>query len=308
MKVLFLTMGDEKHPSSQVRVYQFIRHFENMGIQCVVYPFITMAMRERMARAIKSGEFINKVDATARIILTGIVALAKRAVVIISANKYDVVVSQKDILPFGLQDLLKWRNPNIIFEFDDAIWETSPRQEKRPAILKFVHRNNTKLFYKMIQKSKIILVNNSYQAGHARKFHDNVKEISAPIDTDKYKPTITSRKDNEITLGWIGSWSTSYMLEDISGALERVGEKYGDKVKLRNINGTPFKLKNMKVENIAWENDEIQSDLAKLDIGLMPLDDLPVNRGRLGYKMIIYMSLGIPYVAQDIGLNREVTN
>jgi glycosyltransferase involved in cell wall biosynthesis len=50
---------------------------------------------------------------------------------------------------------------------------------------------------------------------------------------------------------------------------------------------------------------EIQ-DLQSFDIGIMPLDDSPFNRGRLGYKMIQYMAVGIPTVAEDIGLNRTV--
>lgn len=300
MNILFLTVGDEKHPSSQVRVYQFLPYFRNMGIKCTVRPFLSIETRLKIAPELASKNIFKAAKAICILVL----ALLKRLGTVITAYSYSAILVQKDVLPFGLQTLLHRINPNIIFEFDDAIWELPPQFDERPAIIRFFYPYKIRLFHKMLKRAKSILANNSYQADYAIKLNKKVDIITAPIDTALYKPS-DNKDSDKVVLGWVGSPSTVYMLKDIFPALEKLGNKYLN-LELHNIGGEPIELKNIKVQNIKWENDKIQNNLTKLDIGLMPLDDEPINRGRLGYKMIIYMSLGIPFVAQDIGLNRSV--
>ncbi len=44
----------------------------------------------------------------------------------------------------------------------------------------------------------------------------------------------------------------------------------------------------------------------EMTIGIMPLDDTDASRGKCSYKMIQYMSCGIPVVVSPIGINTEV--
>src|SRR3989338_424480 len=302
MKILFLTVGDERHPSSQVRVYQFLPHFKQAGIICAVEPFLTIKTREKIAPLIASNN-IFKIALAGAVIIA---AVGKRFKIISSSGDYYAVVVQKDVLPFGLQGFLKRMNPNIIFEFDDAIWELPPDVKKRPAAMRLFYPYKIRLFHAILKKAGIILTNNSYQHNYAKKFNDKVAVITAPIDTGYFAPSDDPSTDKDaIVLGLVGTHGTTYMLESIAGALERIGRKF-PYVKFLNIGGYPIELKNMRSEYIPWRNSTILNDLRRIDIGLTPLDDLPINRGRLGYKMVIYMSMGIPFVAQDIGLNKII--
>jgi glycosyltransferase involved in cell wall biosynthesis len=304
MKVLFLTMGDEHQPSSQVRVFQFIPNLEKLGIHCSVKPFLTTLDREKITPALISKNPLKLAGGFMRIIKV----FAKRLINILLASRYDSVVVQKDVLPFSLQKFLRALNSNVVFEFDDAIWELPPNINKKPALIRWYYPHKIRLINQMIRKSKIVLVNNSYQAEYARKLNKNTAVITAPIDTDRFKPnTKYEILDTKypIVLGWIGSPTTTYMLEGLSELLVKLTKKHPN-IEVHNIGGNQIKLSGIKVMNKKWDNDNILNDLAQLDIGLMPLDNHPVNRGRLGYKMIIYMSLGIPFVAQDIGLNKTV--
>ena len=48
------------------------------------------------------------------------------------------------------------------------------------------------------------------------------------------------------------------------------------------------------------------AELARCDVGIMPLPDAPWERGKCGYKLIQYMASGLPVVASPIGANREI--
>ena len=44
----------------------------------------------------------------------------------------------------------------------------------------------------------------------------------------------------------------------------------------------------------------------KIDIGVMPLTDDAWAKGKCGFKAIQYMSLGIPTIASDVGVNNKI--
>src|SRR3989344_535462 len=245
MKILFLTVGDERHPSSQVRVYQFLPHFKQAWIICAVEPFLTIKTREKIAPLIASNN-IFKIALAGAVIIA---AVGKRFKIISSSGDYDAVVVQKDVLPFGLQGFLKRMNPNIIFEFDDAIWELPPDVKKRPAAMRLFYPYKIRLFHAILKKAGIILTNNSYQHNYAKKFNDKVAVITAPIDTGYFAPSDDPSTDKDaIVLGWVGTHGTTYMLESIAGALERIGRKF-PYVKFLNIGGYPIGLNKIVVKN-----------------------------------------------------------
>ena len=55
-----------------------------------------------------------------------------------------------------------------------------------------------------------------------------------------------------------------------------------------------------------WRPETEIEDLARIDVGVMPLPDGPIERGKCAYKLIQYMSLGRPGVASPVGANVDV--
>jgi glycosyltransferase involved in cell wall biosynthesis len=57
---------------------------------------------------------------------------------------------------------------------------------------------------------------------------------------------------------------------------------------------------------ILWRRETEIRDLLSFHIGLMPLTDDEVSRGKCGFKAIQYMSLGIPAVVSNVGVNASI--
>ena len=89
-------------------------------------------------------------------------------------------------------------------------------------------------------------------------------------------------------------------------ALEKISQKYPHVIlKLIGADDT-ITFQNIRIQQVSWSLNTMIEELQSFDIGLMPLDEDLFNKGRLGYKMIQYMSMGIPIVASNTGLNPEV--
>jgi glycosyltransferase involved in cell wall biosynthesis len=57
---------------------------------------------------------------------------------------------------------------------------------------------------------------------------------------------------------------------------------------------------------VPWRAESEIEDLARLDVGVMPLPDGLHERGKCAFKLIQYMALGRPGLASPVGVNCEV--
>jgi len=301
MNVLFLTLFSEIGGSSRIRVFQFLPFLKQAGIGADVKVIFCDRFFKVQGGFVKINKIIKEIYFLSYLVWS----VLKRLYFILSAKKYDVVFIQKDVIPKSIYWLLRKINPRVVFEFDDAIYEINP----------FLRRNSlnypilcyqANLFYNMVRKAVWVIAENEYLAEEARKYNKNVSIISAPIDVDVFCPSLETSNSGIITIGWIGSPSPSYMLKDIESIFVELTKRHQN-IQLKMV-GTPpdFSIAGIKVIKKDWRLDEELADLQSFDIGLMPLDDDPRNRGRLGYKMIQYMSVGIPVVASNMGLNKAV--
>jgi glycosyltransferase involved in cell wall biosynthesis len=61
-----------------------------------------------------------------------------------------------------------------------------------------------------------------------------------------------------------------------------------------------------QVEFVQWSPAVEVSSMRDAGVALMPLDDSEWAQGKCSYKMLTYMSCGIPVVATPVGMNAEV--
>jgi glycosyltransferase involved in cell wall biosynthesis len=218
---------------------------------------------------------------------------------------FDVVIIQRKVLSWIDRYLVRKSARRIIFDFDDAIMYKSSRWKNQHS------RSKMARFKKMMMISDRVFAGNSFLKNEAARFiaEDKVLIVPTVVDLSKY-----SLKDYQaqglgervVTIGWIGSGGTLMYLEWIKPALERVGEKYGSKVRLKILCDRFFDCEDMQVVKKIWtEKDEVE-ELKSFDIGIMPLKDDLWTRGKCGLKLIQYMAVGVPVVCSPIGANREI--
>jgi len=57
---------------------------------------------------------------------------------------------------------------------------------------------------------------------------------------------------------------------------------------------------------VKWSLDTYMEQMSEFTIGIMPLYDNPMNKGKCGFKLIQYMNLHKPVIASPVGANAEI--
>ena len=55
-----------------------------------------------------------------------------------------------------------------------------------------------------------------------------------------------------------------------------------------------------------WSIENEVGMVRQMDVGLMPLDDSEMSRGKCGFKMLSYMAVGLPVIITPVGVNQEI--
>ena len=235
--------------------------------------------------------------------LSYIIRLYKTIWAILIASKFDIIFIQEPIIPFGLEKVLKIVNKNIIFQFSDAIFLDKQAGDKFFEGLRL--RALSKYWRRIAIVAKCCLADNDYTKAAVLKFCPNVDKITGPVDTERYRPREQKKKEDNVVIGWIGSPFTAKYLYEIENALRELSQKYN--IVLRLIGAKKdFKIEGVNCEMKEWKLDTELKWLYTFDIGIMPLADDEWTKGKAGYKLLQYMSMGIPSVASPIGFNKEI--
>lgn len=305
MRILVITQFSVLGGSSRIQVIQFFPFFTRAGISYAHHAVYTDRFFRIQNGLIKKSSLAKKINFAAGM-LAGFV---KKAGYVFAAGRYDAVLIQREVFPRSWYWLMRKMNPRIIYEIEDTIFEINEFW-RRGRLHETALRYQARMCRNMMRYAAEVIAENEYLAAEARKHHSRVSLLTAPINTDIFVPLPSQAARESLrrgtTIGWIGSPGTSYLLKTIAPALAAVCQRHPD-VSVKIVGAaSDFVLPGVRTEQCDWDAGRERADLQSFDIGLMPLDDAPFNRGRLGYKMIQYMAVGIPVVASDIGLNKTV--
>ncbi|MFA5863115.1 MAG: glycosyltransferase family 4 protein [Phycisphaerae bacterium] len=290
MNILLLSRYGRLGPSSRVRSYQYLPYLANQGINVTVAPLLENDYVQNLYTGKRKSPF------------TVIKSYFRRLNRLLHVREYDLIWVEYEIfplLPAWAESLLVHQGVPYVVDYDDAVFH---RYEFHPnPLIRFLLH---KKIDQVMKHASTVIAGNEYlvqRASQAGAKH--VEYLPSVIDLDQYK--MAERSDNPIfTIGWIGSPVTSKYLNLIAPALAQVAETGPIRVVL--IGSGPVKLEGVPVEVQPWSEETQVDQMRTFDVGIMPLEDKPFERGKCGYKLIQYMACGLPVVASPVGVNTHI--
>jgi glycosyltransferase involved in cell wall biosynthesis len=290
MKLLFLTRYDNFGASSRIRFIQYFDILRNNGYDITLSPFLNSNYLDSL---------YSKKKSSIKLILS---SYFKRVLVLIKANKFDLIIVEKEIFPWmpsWAEQLLSAFNIKYIVDFDDAIFHNYDLNNNH--FIKILLKNKIK---RVIASSACVIAGNKYIYNYA--FDSKAKKIHlipTVIDFNRYK-NISKNRNNIFTVGWIGSPSTVKYLDIVKPVLIKLLNFIN--FELVVIGATPNNFFNIPVKVLKWSEDTEVTNISQFDVGIMPLPDEPWEKGKCGYKLIQYLACGIPVICSPIGVNKEI--
>lgn len=293
MNVTVLTRYGSRGASSRVRATQYLPLLQTLGINATV-------------RALLSDHYIESLYAGRRPIFETLRCYARRLNDLQRTPRGELLWIEKEILPFAPAFLERWlaRGHSYVLDFDDAIFHNYDLS-KSSAVRLLLGRKIDRL----MRDAKIVIVGNSYLEARAREAGaQRVERLPSVIDLDRYPgPSLAASREREarpLRVVWIGSPATARYLERLREPLQRLSATLP--LEFRVIGAPAPQWLGVSTVNIPWSADSEAAQIAACDIGVMPLDDTPWERGKCGFKLIQYMACGLPVVASPVGMNLDI--
>ena len=304
IKALFFLLDGETNASSYHRVLQYVPLLREYSIDAHVSRPVPEIVYQRLLE--RSGG----ATAGGKAIFYGLF-LAKRLMDSARADRFDVVVIQRDLFPFGppwLERLLARRNARLVYDTDDATY-------LRPGFTPHTPFQRLRRFDKVadvVRRARWVSAATEPIAAWARGFNPNVSVVPMAVDLAVYdqaarlRPRGRAAGADPVVLGWAGTAGGLGYLHALADVLRDIAARHD--VVLRVISGghTRVCLPGVPVDARPWSAASALHDMASFDIGLVPLDDTPFEQAKFPFKLLQYLALGVPAVSARVGVATSV--
>ena len=257
---------DERLPSSRVRVLNLIPELRSMGVDVTALCFPT--------------------------------SVAERFKVMRMLRNFDVVFIQKKLLNLIDAIVVHYLSRCLVYDFDDAIYyrddsAISPYSDSR-----------YRKFKRMMRISDVVIAGNKVLAEEASKYSKVVKVLPSSVPVENIIVKENYDHAGPIVIGWLGGGGNLHHLSSIGSAIQALART--NDIVVHVVSNKEFKLEGVKVVNIAWSLDDQEEQIARFDIGVMPLPDNWWTQGKCGYKALQYMASGVATICSAVGSNADM--
>lgn len=290
MTLLMLPRYEALGASSRLRMLQYLPWLEAAGFQVQVESLLD----DDYVRGLYDGRV------SARGVARG---YARRARRLHAARGSDCIWLEKEgwpWLPGWIERAAMPRRPGLVIDYDDAVFH---RYDRHRAWL--VRQGLGRKIDGLMRGADLVTAGNDYLAERAQAAGAaRVEIVPTVVDLDRYVVPDRAGRTGPVVVGWIGSPATAHYLQAVAEPLRRLQATreiacVAVGARPDQVAGTPFVAE-------PWTEAGEAAQLARFDIGLMPLEDGEWERGKCGYKLVQYMASGLPVVASPIGVNRRL--
>lgn len=305
-KVSVYLRNQFEEPSSYYRIFQYIAKIDKVA---KIHNSAPLWLYRDNINLIDKG----KIEKNIKHVFYYIIMLWRITFFILSdiLSGVDTIIVLRQIMPryspFYIRFLLKllFRGRRVIWDFDDNIFVDGEIDKKEAALL--------------FKSSKLIIVTNKFLKKTIPAIYKNKAFILPTTDGDAEGKDIYAlnkkRKElfkSEIRLVWVGTGGNIPYLNSVIKALDAAAEEilknYLKKPVLYVVSNKRVKAdtKFLLIKNIKWSRHSALKLMENSHIGIMPLmhNNFTVCKG--GFKLIQYMAVGLPVIADDVGINSSI--
>ena len=211
------------------------------------------------------------------------------------------------VFPYSYRLLLKvikHRKGCVVFDFDDEILSAGE-----------ISRNG----FDFLSGLSDVIVVGSPLLKEVVKEGEREKVHFLPTTDGDFRGLVTEEAtalrirsfDKEVRIVWVGTFSSLMFLREVNESFERFGEylaSNGKNLILSVVCDYPFDVcpSNYQLNNVKWSRQTAINEMLCAHVGIMPLKDSKSARGKCSFKLIQYLSAGLPIVGTSIGMNEMV--
>lgn len=230
-----------------------------------------------------------------------VVVFLNRLAASLRCYSYHTLVIQYELFhegPMWMELLLARTHPRVIYDFDDSLYIFPRYQRWLPKLLQAVDH---------------VVAGNQTLAEYTKQFNSKLTYIPTCPDHSFYIPKPEhfgmDKSRNTITVGWVGNPANLFYLPMLTNAIRRLDQEFD--LRFVVVSSGPYdpealNLDDLPLKRKEWSLHREMADIQSFDLGVMPVLDDELGRGKCGFKALQYMAAGVPCVVSPVGVNATI--